>query len=154
MPAPAEGRIDKIYQPERDEIVLSIRLMRGSVKLLLSAGAGSPRMHFIEKGRENPSAPPMFCMLLRKHLQGAKIVSVVSPDMERMAIITCDTVDEMGVPSKKYLAVELMGKYSNVILYDADGAFSMHSNVSTVIPPASGRFSRGCFTACRHRRTS
>lgn len=78
-------------------------------------------MHFIEKGRENPSAPPMFCMLLRKHLQGAKIVSVVSPDMERMAIITCDTVDEMGVPSKKYLAVELMGKYSNVILYDADG---------------------------------
>ena len=47
----------------------------------------------------------MFCMLLRKHLQGAKIVSVVSPDMERMAIITCDTVDEMGVPSKKYLAV-------------------------------------------------
>ena len=53
----AEGRIDKIYQPERDEIVLSIRLMRGSVKLLLSAGAGSPRMHFIEKGRENPSAP-------------------------------------------------------------------------------------------------
>ncbi len=116
-----EGRIDKIYQPERDEIVLSIRLMRGGVKLLLSAGAGSPRMHFIEKGRENPSAPPMFCMLLRKHLQGAKIVSVTSPDMERMAIITCDTVDEMGVPSKKYLAVELMGKYSNIILYDADG---------------------------------
>ena len=61
----AEGRIDKIYQPERDEIVLSIRLMRGSVKLLLSAGAGSPRMHFIEKGRENPSAPPMFCKIGR-----------------------------------------------------------------------------------------
>ncbi|MCD8356096.1 MAG: NFACT family protein [Clostridia bacterium] len=117
----AGGRIDKIYQPERDEIVLSVRLMRGSVKLLLSVGAGTPRMHFIETGRENPAAPPMFCMLMRKHLQGAKIVSVASPDMERMAIITCDTVDEMGVPSKKYLAVELMGKYSNIILYDAEG---------------------------------
>ena len=117
----AGGRIDKIYQPERDEIVLSVRLMRGGVKLLLSVGAGTPRMHFIETGRENPAAPPMFCMLLRKHLQGAKIVSVTSPDMERMAIITCDTVDEMGVPSQKYLAVELMGKYSNIILYDAEG---------------------------------
>lgn len=117
----AGGRIDKIYQPERDEIVLSVRLMRGGVKLLLSVGAGTPRMHFIETGRENPAAPPMFCMLLRKHLQGAKIVSVTSPDLERMAIITCDTVDEMGVPSKKYLAVELMGKYSNIILYDAEG---------------------------------
>ena len=117
----AGGRIDKIYQPERDEIVLSVRLMHGGVKLLLSVGAGAPRMHFIETGRENPAAPPMFCMLLRKHLQGAKIVSVSVPDMERMAIITCDTVDELGVPSKKYLAVELMGKYSNIILYDADG---------------------------------
>ncbi len=115
------GRIDKIYQPERDEVVLSVRLMRGGVKLLLSVGAGAPRMHFIDAGRENPAAPPMFCMLLRKHLQGAKIVSVTSPDMERMAIIECDTVDEMGIPSKKYLAVEMMGKYSNIILYDADG---------------------------------
>lgn len=117
----AGGRIDKIYQPERDEIVLSVRLMHGGVKLLLSVGAGTPRMHFIETGRENPAAPPMFCMLLRKHLQGAKIVSVTSPDLERMAIITCDTVDEMGIPSQKYLAVELMGKYSNIILYDAEG---------------------------------
>lgn len=117
----AGGRIDKIYQPERDEIVLSVRLMRGGVKLLLSVGGGAPRMHFIETGRENPAAPPMFCMLMRKHLQGAKIVSITSPDMERMAIITCDTVDEMGVPSQKYLAVELMGKYSNIILYDAEG---------------------------------
>lgn len=117
----AGGRIDKIYQPERDEIILSVRLMHGGVKLLLSVGAGTPRMHFIETGRENPAAPPMFCMLVRKHLQGAKIESVTSPDLERMAIITCDTTDEMGVPSKKYLAVELMGKYSNIILYDAEG---------------------------------
>ncbi|HBI64708.1 MAG TPA: fibronectin/fibrinogen-binding protein [Clostridiales bacterium] len=117
----AGGRIDKIYQPERDEIVLSVRLMHGGVKLLLSVGAGAPRMHLIETGRENPAEPPMFCMLLRKHLQGAKIVSVTSPDLERMATIECDTVDEMGMPGKKYLAVEMMGKYSNIILYDHDG---------------------------------
>lgn len=114
------GRIDKIYQPERDEVVLSVRLARGGVKLLISVGAGTPRMHFIDTGRENPSAPPMFCMLLRKHLQGAKIVSVISPDLERMAIIECDTTDEMGVPSKKYLMIELMGKYSNLVLCDAE----------------------------------
>lgn len=114
------GRVDKIYQPERDEVILSVRMARGGVRLLLSVGAGSPRMHFIPENRENPVAPPMFCMLLRKHLQGAKIVSVVSPNMERMAIFTFDTIDEMGVPSQKYLIVELMGKYSNLILCDSD----------------------------------
>lgn len=115
------GRIDKIYQPERDEIVLSIRLMRGGVRLMISVGANAPRLHFIDAQRENPAAPPMFCMLLRKHLQGAKICSITSPDLERMVIIECDTTDEMGVQSKKYLACELMGKYSNIILYGADG---------------------------------
>ena len=117
----AGGRIDKIYQPERDEIVLSIRLMRGGVRLMISAGANAPRLHFIDAQRENPAAPPMFCMLLRKHLQGAKICSITSPDLERMVTIECDTTDEMGVQSKKYLACELMGKYSNIILYGADG---------------------------------
>ena len=117
----AGGRIDKIYQPERDEIVLSIRLMRGGVRLMISAGVNAPRLHFIDAQRENPAAPPMFCMLLRKHLQGAKICSITSPDLERMVTIECDTTDEMGVQSKKYLACELMGKYSNIILYGADG---------------------------------
>ena len=111
-------RIDKVQQPARDQVIL---LLRGNKRLLLNAGTNAPRLQLTELLRDNPAEPPMFCMLLRKHLQGAKIVSVVSPDMERMAIITCDTVDEMGVPSKKYLAVELMGKYSNVILYDTDG---------------------------------
>lgn len=117
----AGGRIDKIYQPERDEIVLSIRLMHGGVRLLISAVANAPRIHLIPAQRENPAAPPMFCMLLRKHLQGARICSITSPDLERMAVIECDTTDEMGVQSKKYLACELMGKYSNIILYGSDG---------------------------------
>lgn len=116
----AGGRIDKIYQPERDEIVLSIRIGGTAKRLLLNIGASAPRMHFIDGSRENPAAPPMFCMLLRKHLQGAKVNCVTQPGLERMALLEFDTTDEMGVPSKKTLAAELMGKYSNLILYDAE----------------------------------
>ena len=114
----AEGRIDKIYQPERDEIVLSIRLMRGSVKLLLSAGAGSPRMHFIEKGRENPSAPPMFCMLLRKHLSGGRILSVRQEPLERVVTLDIEAVSELGEPGRFSLILEAMNRHSNLILCD------------------------------------
>lgn len=114
------GRIDKIYQPDREEIVLSVRSAGSALKLLISVGASAPRMHFIDASRENPAAPPMFCMLLRKHLQGAKICSVFQNKLERSATIEFDTVDEMGVPAKKYLACELMGKYSNITLFDGE----------------------------------
>lgn len=117
----AGGRIDKIYQPERDEVVLSIRLMRGGVKLLLSVGAGTPRMHFIETGRENPAAPPMFCMLLRKHLTGARIVSISQPEHERMLELEIDTHDELGFAARKKLVLELIGRSSNLILVGSDG---------------------------------
>ena len=117
-PQLAGARIEKIQQPARDQVVL---LLRGSRRLLLCANPNQPRIHMTEQLRDNPSQPPMFCMLLRKHLQGAKICSITSPDLERMVTIECDTTDEMGVQSKKYLACELMGKYSNIILYGADG---------------------------------
>lgn len=116
----AGGRIEKVYQPDREEIVLQIRGGQGPCKLLLSASAAAPRIHFIEQNRENPAAPPMFCMLLRKHIQGAKIVSLTQPSLERMAVLELDTTDEMGVPVKRYLIAELMGKYSNLILKGAD----------------------------------
>lgn len=117
----AGGRIEKVYQPDREEIVLAIRGRVGAKRLLISVAAAAPRIHFIEKSIENPAAPPMFCMLLRKHIQGAKIVSVTQPALERMAVIELDTADEMGVPCKKYLNIELMGKYSNLILQGEDG---------------------------------
>ena len=116
----AGGRIEKVYQPDREEIVLQIRGGKGACKLLLSAAASAPRIHLIEQNRENPAVPPMFCMLLRKHIQGAKIVSLTQPSLERMAILELDTNDEMGVPVKRYLIAELMGKYSNLILKGED----------------------------------
>lgn len=114
-------RIEKVYQPDRDEIVLQTRGSSGAKRLLLSIAAGAPRVHFIETARENPAAPPMFCMLLRKHVQGAKIASVTQPAVERMLTIELDTTDELGVPCKKQLICELMGKHSNIILCGEDG---------------------------------
>lgn len=114
-------RVEKVYQPDRDEIVLQTRGQGGAKRLLLSIAAGAPRVHFIDAARENPAAPPMFCMLLRKHVQGAKIAAITQPAVERMLAIELDTTDEMGVPCQKKLICELMGKHSNVILCDGDG---------------------------------
>ncbi len=117
----AGGRIEKVYQPDREEIVLAIRGKAGAKRLLISVSAAAPRMHLIAQTIENPASPPMFCMLLRKHIQGAKIVSVGQPSLERLAVIELDTADELGIPCKKYLNIELMGKYSNLILQGEDG---------------------------------
>lgn len=113
-------RVEKVYQPDRDEIVLQTRGQGGAKRLLISIAAGAARVHFIDAARENPAAPPMFCMLLRKHVQGAKIAAIVQPSVERMLTIELDTTDEMGVPCKKHLICELMGKHSNVILCGED----------------------------------
>lgn len=113
-------RVEKVYQPDRDEIVLQTRGQGGARRLLLSIAAGAPRVHFIDAARENPVAPPMFCMLLRKHVQGAKIAAIVQPAVERMLTIELDTTDEMGVACKKHLICELMGKHSNIILCGED----------------------------------
>ena len=117
----AGGRIEKVYQPDREEVILAIRGKVGAKRLLISVAAAAPRMHLIQETIENPASPPMFCMLLRKHIQGAKIVSIRQPSLERMAVIELDTADELGVPCKKYLNAELMGKYSNLILQGEDG---------------------------------
>ena len=117
----AGGRIEKVYQPDRDEVVLQIRGGQGSCRLLLSASPSAPRLHFIEQNRENPAQPPMFCMLMRKHVQGAKIAAITQPEAERIAVIDLDTTDEMGVPVKKQIICEMMGKYSNIILKDENG---------------------------------
>lgn len=113
-------KIDKIQQPERDRLILSLRSRGRSEKLLISARSGSGRLHFTGQTSENPQSPPMFCMLLRKHLQGSKIASIAQPPMERLARIELDTFDEMGEPVKKCLIVELLGRYSNVILTDSE----------------------------------
>lgn len=114
------SRIEKVYQPERDEIILQTRGIGGGRRLLLSMAANTPRIHFIQTTRENPSAPPMFCMLLRKYIQGAKIARIVQPTIERMLTIELETTDEMGVSCKKILICELIGRQANLILCDQD----------------------------------
>lgn len=112
------ARVDKIYQPERDEIILSIRTAGESKKLLLSASAGNSRVSFCSADRENPMQPPMFCMLLRKHLSGAHILDVNQIGFDRAVEIKLTSADEMGYSSVKYLICEIMGTYSNVIFLD------------------------------------
>ena len=113
-------RIDKVQQPERDMLILNLRGMT-SFRILISAGTGNARIHLTDANFENPQSPPMFCMLLRKHIVGAKISAIVQPSMERMVDIKLETHDSMGIPSEKHLILELMGRYSNIILTEHDG---------------------------------
>jgi len=112
------GRIEKIYQPERDEIILQMRTREGGKRLLINAGSNNPRISFTTAQKENPMQAPMFCMLLRKHLTGAILSSIEQLDFERVAKLTFDTRDEMGFECKKHLIAEIMGKYSNLIFAD------------------------------------
>ncbi len=115
------SRVDKIYQPSRDEIVLSVRAASGNHKLLLTANPSHPRIQFTAVSRDNPATPPMFCMLLRKHLTGARVVSVTQPPMERVVDIELEALDELGVRAPRHLILEAMGRHSNLILTGADG---------------------------------
>lgn len=114
------GRIEKIFQPERDEIIFQIRTHEGGKRLLINAGSNNPRMVFTEIQKENPMQAPMFCMLLRKHLTGALLSSIDQIGFDRVAKLTFNTRDELGFDCKKYIIAELMGKYSNLIFLDSD----------------------------------
>ncbi len=114
------ARIEKVYQPERDEIVLQMRSFEGGRRLCINAGSNNPRIGFTSVTRENPQNPPMLCMLLRKYLQGAKLTEVSQADFDRVAYLGFDTRDEMGFDCRRYLIVELMGKYSNLLFCDGD----------------------------------
>ena len=114
------GRIERVLQPERDEIVLQMRTTLGGKRLLINAGSNNPRIGFTELQKENPQQPPMFCMLLRKHLSGAKLSAVRQLGFERVCELEFETRDEMGFACTRYLVAEVMGKYSNLIFTDAD----------------------------------
>lgn len=114
------SRVDKIYQPNKDELVLSLRNINGQRKLLMSARADSPRINFTSFAPENPKVPPMLCMLLRKRLSGAKLRKAVQPGMERIVFLDFDAVNELGDHITLTLVIEIMGKYSNVILLDGE----------------------------------
>ena len=111
-------RIEKVQQPARDQVILTLR---GNKKLLLCAGASQARIHLTNTLRENPAQPPMFCMLLRKHLGGGRLSAIDQPHLERAVILTIDMVDELGEPGQRRLVLECMGRYSNLILLDGEG---------------------------------
>ncbi len=111
-------RIDKVQQPARDQVIL---LLRGNKRLLLNAGANAPRIQLTGLTRDNPAEPPMFCMLLRKHLVGARVADVVQPPLERLVRLELDITDDFGQPGRRTLVLEAMGRRSNLILLDGEG---------------------------------
>ena len=115
------ARIDKIHQPSKEELVIALRWNGGNGKLLISASANGPRIHFTEASVDNPKNPPMFCMLMRKHLSGAKLVEIEQFGLERMLHLSFSTYNEFGDPVIIKLAVEIMGRHSNIMLLGPDG---------------------------------
>ena len=114
-------RVDKIYMPDRHTVILHIRFTGGYRKLLISIDPGSPRICFAENTAENPSIPPSFCMLLRKYLAGSRIESVTNPGYERIIEITVSNTDELRDRKTYTLTVELMGRFSNLVLINENG---------------------------------
>lgn len=116
-----DARIDKIHQPSREELVIALRSRQGSYKLYLSSRANSPRVHLTGRVPENPASPPMFCMLLRKRLTGGRLMDIRQPGLERALYFDFDCVSELGDLIRLTLAVEIMGRHSNIILVGPDG---------------------------------
>lgn len=114
------SRVEKVYQPESDEIILYIRTRGSNYRLLLSANASYPRIHITEYQKENPMVAPAFCMLLRKHLVSGKITEVEFHDFERIITIHVESVNELDDLTVKKLVIEIMGRYSNIILLSSE----------------------------------
>ena len=115
------GKVDKIYQPTRDEVVLHMRTGQGNVKLLLSANPAHPRAQLTTVTRENPETPPMFCMLLRKYFLGGRILEIQQPSMERLLEFRFETLSELGDRVERALVLECIGRKSNLIMLDGAG---------------------------------
>jgi len=114
------GRIDKIYQPDRYDIILLVRQESKNYRILMSANPSGPRIHISSSTRENPALAPSFCMLLRKHLAGARITGISAPSFERIIEISIQATDELGDKKEKRLIIEMMGRYSNIILVNSE----------------------------------
>ncbi len=117
----ADARVDKIHQPSRDTVILQLKCREGREKLLFALNPTAPRLHLTASSPENPAEPPMFCMLLRKHLLGARLLEIRQIPMERCAFFVFDCIDELGDHVRKTLAAELMGRTCNLYLLSPEG---------------------------------
>lgn len=138
------GRINKIAQPEADELLLTCRGPLGNCRLLLSASASLPLIYFTDKNKPSPLTAPNFCMLLRKHLSSARFLSITQPGLERVIQFQLEHLNELGDPCRKYLIVEIMGKHSNIIFCDdnkkiLDSIKHVSSNMSSIREVLPGR---------------
>ena len=115
------AKIDRIQQPERDMVLFTLRAPGETLRLLCAVGTGNARVHLTRASFENPAEPPMFCMLLRKHLLGARITALTQPRGERLLCFALDTRDELGFEAQKKMVVELIGRSANLVLVDAEG---------------------------------
>ncbi|MBP3793562.1 MAG: NFACT family protein [Ruminococcus sp.] len=139
------GRVDRIHQPSREELVIGFRTAQGLKKVLFSADPGSARIHLTCAQIENPKAPPMFCMLMRKHLSSGKLVDIRQDGFERILCFDFEAVSEMGDKVRLTLVSEIMGRYSNIMLVNQQGKIidsikrvgSDHSSVRVVLPGVS-----------------
>lgn len=150
------ARIDKVVQPEKEEIHLYLRNQGKSLHLLLNISATAARLHLTQENKKNPTSPPMFCMILRKHLEGGKILNLEQVGLERIVLITVQNYNEYGDLATLQLYLEIMGKHSNLILVDPvkqvilDGikryshAVSRHREVlpgrTYIVPPSQGKW--------------
>ena len=138
------GRIYKIYQPENDELILVIKNQKETHRLLLSAGASLPLIYLTEETKGNPMNAPNFCMLLRKHLNNGRIISIEQPNFERIVNIGIEHLNELGDLCTKHLIIEIMGKHSNIIFVDdtdhiIDSIKHISAQVSSVREVLPGR---------------
>jgi len=138
------GRINKIAQPEKDELLITIKNNRESYRLFISASASLPLIYLTDHNRKSPMTAPNFCMLLRKHIGHGKIVSIVQPSFERIIRFEIEHLNELGDLCKKYLVVEIMGKHSNIIFTDdkdmiIDSIKHVPSHISSVREVLPGR---------------
>lgn len=115
------GRVDKVHQPERDEIAIGVRTYDESFRLLISASPAHPRIHLSTHSKSNPKTAPLFCMLLRKHLASGRITAITQVGFERIVKVSVESYDELGDYTEKSLYVEIMGRHSNVILVNNEG---------------------------------
>ncbi|WP_027624698.1 Rqc2 family fibronectin-binding protein [Clostridium lundense] len=151
------GRVEKVNQPEKDEIILSIKKERTNYKLLISSSPVYPRVHLTKMSKENPMSPPMFCMLLRKHLNSSKLVNIRQLDTDRILFLDFESTDELGFNSIYSLVIEIMGRHSNITLVrhrdniimdsikhvtpDINSVRCLYPSIPYVFPPASEKLS-------------
>ena len=151
------GRIEKVYQPENDEILFIVRSNNTNYKLLISADSNHARINLTNFNKQNPQVPPMFCMLLRKHLQGGKLIGIYQKDFDRIITIEIESYDELGDLASKQLIIEIMGRHSNIVLVDkktnkiidcikrVSGEINRHREVLPgkhyILPPEQGKVS-------------